>query len=116
MRRAMSRSSSRIAGASMKNSTTGYGPSRSGWTMEVVVAACLVAISTVCSIIWLHQLHRLYALLLQERLGVVDGARERLGIARRQAIDGFGDELDGLHAVLGLLVDQAVHSDAGGVH
>jgi len=46
----MSRSSSRIAGASMKNRMTGCGPSRSGWTTKVVVAPSRVAMSTWFSI------------------------------------------------------------------
>src|SRR5690242_2423292 len=108
----MSRSSSRIAGASMKNSTTGCGPCRSGCTMKVVVAPCLVGMSTVCSIMWLDQLRRLDGELLQEGFGVIDRAGQRLGIARSQAIDRLGDELDRLHPVLGGLVDQAVHRHA----
>src|SRR5579862_7859906 len=104
----MSRSSSRIAGASMKNSTTGWAPSRSGWTMKVVVAPSLVAISTVCSIMRLDQLRRLDAVGLQERLGVTYCSREGLWIGDRELIDRLGDIFDRLDAVLGGLVDQAV--------
>src|SRR6185369_12727655 len=108
----MSRSSSRMPGASMKNSTTGCGPSRSGWAMKVVAAPSLVAISIVCSIMPSDQLHRLDAEFLQERLCVVDRAGQGLGVAGRQPIDRLGDELDRLDPVLGGLVDQAVHRDA----
>src|SRR5579859_397463 len=102
----MSRNSSRIAGASMKNSTTGCGPSRSGWTMKVVVAPCLVGMSIVCSIM-AHQLsgsdqfRGFDLLLLEERLGVVDRAGQGLRVARGQAVDRLGDVLDRLHPVLG---------------
>src|SRR3989338_519538 len=55
----MSRSSSRIAGASMKNRITGCGPPRSGWTMKVVVAPSFVGMSSWRSIMespWLSAL------------------------------------------------------------
>src|SRR5947209_722331 len=47
----MSRSSSRMPGASMRNRTGGHGPPRSGRTTNVSIAPSLVAMSSVCSII-----------------------------------------------------------------
>src|SRR3569833_2731273 len=114
MRRAMSRNSSRIAGASMKNSTAGYAAPRSGWAMKVVIAPCLVAISTVCSIMACSsdEFGGLDILILEDGIGVVDRAGQLLGIAGGQAVDGLGDIFDRLHAVLVGLVDQPVHGHA----
>src|ERR1700761_7032190 len=55
------------------------------------------------------------AKLLEQRLGIVDAAGHGLGIAARQLVNGLGDIFDRLPAVLGALVDQAVHRHAGRV-
>src|SRR5215213_7201629 len=112
----MSRSSSRTAGASMKNRTIGCGASRSGWTMKVVVAPSLVAISMVCSIMRSDELRRLEVHLLQHGRGMIDAAGHGLRVARGQLVDRLGDVFDRRDPVPGLLGDQAVDGDPGRVH